>query len=55
MPFSMSARPIADALWLLPVPGGPNSRRLVALSSQVSPAASAMTRALLNIGTTEKS
>ena len=41
--------------WLLPVPGGPNRRRLVALSSQVSPAASAMTRALLNIGTTEKS
>ena len=40
----------------VPVPsGGPNSSRLVALSNQVSPAASAMTRALLSIGTTEKS
>jgi hypothetical protein len=47
--FSVSARP------LLPAPGGPNNSRLVALSSQVSPAASAMTRALLSIGTTEKS
>src|SRR5215472_14860802 len=54
-PFSTSARPIADAQWLFPAPGGPNSNKLVALSSQVSPAARAMTRALLSIGTTEKS
>ncbi len=42
-------------MWLLPEPGGPNSSRLAPFASQASPEASAMTRALLSIGTWAKS
>src|SRR6476646_1263160 len=46
---------MAAARWLLPPPGGPNSKRLAPFSSQLSPAVSAMTWALLTIGTASKS
>ncbi len=46
---------MAAARWLLPPPGGPNSSRLAPFSSQLSPAASAMTWALEIIGTASKS
>ena len=42
---------MAEARWLLPPPGGPNRSRLAPFSSQVSPAAMAMTWALEIIGT----
>src|SRR6185369_16405255 len=54
-PFSTSASPMAAAKWLLPPPGGPNSRRLAPFSSQLSPAVSAITCALLTMGTASKS
>src|SRR5262245_11202381 len=54
-PFSMRAKPIAAAKWLLPPPGGPNRSRLAPLPSQPSPAASAVTCALEIIGTASKS
>lgn len=50
----VSARPMAAARWLLPPPGGPNSRILAPLASQPSPAAIAMTLALETIGTASK-
>ena len=54
-PFSTSASPMAAARWLLPPPGGPNNKRLAPFSSQLSPAVSAITCALLTIGTALKS
>src|SRR3954471_10540864 len=54
-PFSTSARPIAAAKCDLPPPGGPNNKRLAPCSSQLSPAVSAITCALLTIGTASKS
>src|SRR5256885_11071317 len=54
-PFSTRAKPRAAARWLLPPPGGPNNSKLAPLFSHASPAASAMTWALLTTGTTSKS
>src|SRR5271165_6166370 len=54
-PFSTRAKPSAAARWLLPPPGGPNNSKLAPLFSQASPAASAMTWALLTTGTASKS
>src|SRR6267378_1470691 len=54
-PFSTRAKPRAAARWLLPPPGGPNNSKLAPLFSQASPAASAMTCALLTTGTASKS
>jgi hypothetical protein len=42
---------MAAAKWLLPAPGGTNNKRLAPFSSQPSPAVSAITCALLTIGT----
>jgi hypothetical protein len=50
-PSSTSVSPMAAAKWLLPAPGGPNNKRLAPFSSQPSPAVSAITCALLTIGT----
>src|SRR5580693_4165702 len=49
-PFSTRAKPSAAARWLLPPPGGPNNSKLAPLFNQASPAASAMTCALLITG-----
>ena len=46
---------MAEARWLLPAPGGPNTRQLAPWLSQPSPAASAMTWAFASIGTALKS
>src|SRR5271165_6825894 len=54
-PFSTRAKPSAAARWLLPPPGGPNNSKLAPLFSQASPAANAMTWALLITGTASKS
>src|SRR5207253_1295560 len=54
-PFSTRAKPRAAARWLLPPPGGPNNSKLAPLFNQASPAASAMTCALLTTGTASKS
>ena len=54
-PFSTRARPMADARWLLPAPGGPKTRQLAPWSSHASPAASALTWAFEIIGTALKS
>jgi RNA polymerase primary sigma factor len=50
-PFSTNARPRAAERWLLPPPGGPNSRMLAPLPSHASPDASANTWAFETIGT----
>src|ERR1700742_2196053 len=50
-PFSTRAKPSAAARWLLPPPGGPNNSKLAPLFTHASPAASAMTWALLTTGT----
>ena len=52
--FSISAKPMAAARWLLPPPGGPNISTLAPLASQLSPAAMAVTCALDIIGTASK-
>jgi hypothetical protein len=54
-PASTRANPSAAARWLFPAPGGPNRIRLAPCSSQLSPAASAISCALLIIGTASKS
>jgi len=54
-PFSTSASPMATARWLLPPPGGPKQQEIGPFSSQLSPEVSAITCALLTIGTTSKS
>jgi hypothetical protein len=55
-PASTRANPSAAARWLFPAPGGPNRIGLAPCSSQLSPAASAISCALLIIiGTASKS
>src|SRR6266403_1629293 len=55
MEIPMKSKPRAAARWLLPPPGGPNNSKLAPLFSQASPAASAITWALLTTGTASKS